>query len=110
MGLQHLTEYKFSWSWVVDHGQGKTPIILVLTDDCDPTIGLKEFCKENFVQEPNILNVVFLSDIGEYMNRIPAIIRKAAMDGQWLVLHNCHLAGRWLSTLQDVVDTVSFEI
>jgi dynein heavy chain len=76
-----------------------TPCIFILSSGADPTGILLRFAEEQRYQDR-------LSIISLGQNQGPKaanLIQKAALNGDWVLLQNCHLAKSWMPSLEKIV-------
>ncbi|KAG8439501.1 hypothetical protein GDO86_005633 [Hymenochirus boettgeri] len=80
-----------------------TPLIFILSPGVDPLELLMKFAEE---QEMGGINLQTIS-LGQGQGPIAQkMIEKAAVDGTWVILQNCHVATSWLTDLEQICEEV----
>eukprot|EP01029_Cantina_marsupialis_P005823 TRINITY_DN1630_c1_g5_i3.p1 TRINITY_DN1630_c1_g5~~TRINITY_DN1630_c1_g5_i3.p1 ORF type:complete len:1943 (+),score=485.57 TRINITY_DN1630_c1_g5_i3:173-6001(+) len=99
--LGHQFVRALTTSMVDIHGDmsPSVPCIFVLSTGADPTSMLLRFAKEKGFDEK--LKVISLGQ-GQGP-RAERLIEEASMNGDWVLLQNCHLAKSWMPRLEQVV-------
>ncbi|KAK3287738.1 hypothetical protein CYMTET_4767 [Cymbomonas tetramitiformis] len=81
-----------------------TPLLCVLSPGSDPTSDLFKLAEDRQIE----LSAVSL---GQGQGPVAVkTIQTAQANGQWVLLQNCHLAVKWLPTLDRLCDTLSEEV
>jgi dynein heavy chain len=75
----------------------KTPMIFILSTGADPTSSLLKYAQEKGKQ----LSVISLGQ-GQGV-KAEKSIERAKVDGNWVLLTNCHLAKSWMPSLEKIV-------
>nr|XP_015207526.1 PREDICTED: dynein heavy chain 3, axonemal-like [Lepisosteus oculatus] len=78
-----------------------TPLVFLLSPGSDPMAVLHRFSQEHG-PEGAVLCSVSLGQGQEHIAR--RLMEKAAEEGSWVVLQNCHLAGAWLGELGELCE------
>jgi dynein heavy chain len=101
LGQEYLTPPGVSLAQVYTETDPTTPCVFVLSQGADPTQRLLEFAAR--MKMASRLQVVALGQgQGERAERL---IRRAAVEGDWVLLQNCHLAKSWLPELARLLDS-----
>lgn len=75
----------------------KTPLIFILSTGADPTSSLLKFAHEKGRQ----MSVISLGQ-GQG-KKAEKLINRAKVEGNWVLLTNCHLAKSWMPSLEKIV-------
>ncbi|KAM4746905.1 dynein axonemal heavy chain 3-like [Rhinophrynus dorsalis] len=103
MGSKYIDPPTFDLQRSYMDSTSSTPLIFVLSPGADPLELLMKFAEE---QEMGGMTLQTIS-LGQGQGPIARkIIEKAAEDGTWVVLQNCHLATSWLSDLEQICEEV----
>jgi len=79
-----------------------SPLVLVLSPGADALRAVRELrsCGGSFTDESSRPSAVAALSLGQGQGlAAEEALKKAAEDGEWLVLQNCHLAERWMTRL-----------
>ena len=75
-----------------------TPLVFVLSPGSDPMSSLLKYAEGRQVKMESL-------SLGQGQGaKAEALIAKAAADGSWVVLQNCHLAVSWMTTLERICE------
>ena len=100
LGEAYLTPAGVSLAQVFTETSPVTPCVFVLSQGADPTQRLLEFAARKGMSAR--LQVIALGQgQGE---RAARLIERAAVEGDWVLLQNCHLAKSWLPDLARLLD------
>eukprot|EP00873_Tetraselmis_striata_P045243 jgi/Tetstr1/465507/TSEL_010176.t1 len=85
----------------------RTPVIFILTTGADPTAMLQRFAQKMGWTPGERL---YMISLGQGQGRIAEMmVQQAASKGDWVCLHNCHLAKSWMLDMEAMVEELSLE-
>eukprot|EP00698_Gefionella_okellyi_P007651 TRINITY_DN186_c0_g4_i1.p1 TRINITY_DN186_c0_g4~~TRINITY_DN186_c0_g4_i1.p1 ORF type:complete len:3955 (+),score=1074.62 TRINITY_DN186_c0_g4_i1:43-11907(+) len=103
LGRKFITNPPISLETVFNDTGPATPIIFVLSVGADPTSFLLQFAEER-----GYANRLQMISLGQGQGPIAqAMVQKAAGNGDWVLLQNCHLAASWMPKLEKIVEDFS---
>ena len=80
-----------------------TPVVFILSVGADPTGLLLSFAKQRSYSER-----LHLISLGQGQGpRARALIERAVVNGDWVLLQNCHLAKSWMPELEKIVEMIA---
>lgn len=83
----------------------RSPLIFILSSGSDPIASLMKFAGQKTV---NMIDRLHMISLGQGQGPIAEeLMRKAAQNGDWVFLQNCHLAASWMSRLDFLVKEFS---
>lgn len=78
-----------------------SPLIFILTPGSDP---VSSIIKHAASVKPSMSDKLQIISLGQGQGQIAEILmRKAAKEGGWIFLQNCHLAGSWMPKLEFLI-------
>jgi dynein heavy chain len=77
-----------------------TPLIFVLSAGADPTSQLQKFASDKGFRDETWRAVSLGQGQGP---RAEGLIKRACLEGHWVLLQNCHLARSWMESLEQIV-------
>ncbi|XP_072257291.1 dynein axonemal heavy chain 3-like [Pyxicephalus adspersus] len=103
MGLAYIDPPTFDLQLSYLGSSSSTPLIFVLSSGADPLELLLKFAEEKGMGGINLQTISLGQGQGPIARKM---IEKAAEEGTWVVLQNCHLATSWLPELEHICEEV----
>ena len=98
MGRRYIEPPPFDLDQCFADSTCVTPLVFVLSPGSDPMSGLLKYAESRQVKMESL-------SLGQGQGaKAEALIAKAAADGSWVVLQNCHLAVSWMTTLERICE------
>jgi dynein heavy chain len=98
MGRRYIEPPPFDLEQCFADSSCVTPLVFVLSPGSDPMSGLLKYAESRQVKIESL-------SLGQGQGaKAEALIAKAAADGSWVVLQNCHLAVSWMTTLERICE------
>eukprot|EP00899_Mesostigma_viride_P007437 jgi/Mesvir1/16695/Mv15092-RA.1 len=105
LGVVFTESPPFSLDDIFRDTNNSTPIIFVLSTGADPTSMLQRFGEKMGLTAGNKLHMISL---GQGQGPVAEVlITRAAKNGDWVCLQNCHLASSWMHSLETIVEGFS---
>lgn len=99
MGKYYIESPSTAMSVIYPQLSVTTPLIFVLTQGADPTSILL-----NFANEQGFGDKITPISLGQGQGpKAEMLIESAKVDGNWVMLQNCHLARSWMPSLEKIV-------
>ncbi|XP_073479664.1 dynein axonemal heavy chain 3-like [Aquarana catesbeiana] len=103
MGPTYINPPTFDLQHSYTGSTSNTPLIFVLSSGADPLALLMKFAEEKDMGGINLQTISLGQGQGPIARKM---IEKAAEEGTWVVLQNCHLATSWLTELEHICEEV----
>ncbi|XP_068129764.1 dynein axonemal heavy chain 3-like [Hyperolius riggenbachi] len=103
MGPAYIDPPTFDLQHSYMDSTSSTPLIFVLSSGADPLELLMKFAEEKEMGGVNLQTISLGQGQGPIARKT---IEKAAKEGTWVVLQNCHLATSWLMDLEQICEEV----
>ena len=99
LGEEFVQPPPFDLSSSFGDSEAITPLIFLLTAGADPTACLLRFAEEN----RSISGALHIVSLGQGQGVLAEEkIRQAVVNGDWVILQNCHLAASWMPALERI--------
>ncbi|OAF71836.1 Dynein heavy chain 12, axonemal [Intoshia linei] len=106
LGHQFVEPPPFDLNKSFGESKCTTPLIFVLSPGADPTMALLAFAEEKGFTGNKFQSI----SLGQGQGGIACrIIAKAQIEGQWVLLQNCHLAISFMERLEKICESLSVE-
>jgi dynein heavy chain len=101
LGDKYIDPPPFDLSAIYKDSSSTTPLIFVLSPGSDPLQSLLKFAE---LKKKQLTTVSLGQGQGPIAQRH---IKEGVLNGQWVVLQNCHLAVSWMGTLEKICEDLS---
>lgn len=101
LGAEFIDPPPFNLAEIFKDSTVYSPLIFVLSPGSDPFASLNSFARQ---LEKNIKSISLGQGQGPLAQKL---IDDAIVNGNWVVLQNCHLAVSWMPTLEKICDEIS---
>jgi len=102
MGREYIDPPPFDLPACFEDSEVDTPLIFVLSTGSDPTKSFYQFA-ETVGMRSKLEGI----SLGQGQGGIAArLIEKAQMNGEWVLLQNCHLASSWMGELETICEAI----